>query len=39
VPAAAAISNAVCNALGVRDIPMPLTPEKIWRVLQEGTAS
>jgi aerobic carbon-monoxide dehydrogenase large subunit len=39
VPAAAAISNAICDALGVRDIPMPITPEKVWRVLHEGTAS
>jgi carbon-monoxide dehydrogenase large subunit len=35
VPAAAAISNAICDALGARDIPMPITPEKIWRWLQE----
>jgi aerobic carbon-monoxide dehydrogenase large subunit len=40
VPAAAAISNAICNALGVRHIPMPVTPEKVWKVLreQEGAA-
>jgi carbon-monoxide dehydrogenase large subunit len=35
VPAAAAISNAICDALGVPDIPMPITPEKVWRALQE----
>ncbi len=39
VPAAAAISNAVCDALGVRDIPMPITPEKVWRALQERRRS
>jgi aerobic carbon-monoxide dehydrogenase large subunit len=26
-----AVINAVCNALGVRDLQMPLTPEKVWR--------
>jgi carbon-monoxide dehydrogenase large subunit len=39
VPAAAAISNAICNALGVADIPMPITPEKIWRALHEGATA
>jgi len=26
--------NAVCDALGVDHIDMPITPEKVWRVLQ-----
>ncbi|MDV2993778.1 MAG: Carbon monoxide dehydrogenase large chain [Chroococcidiopsis sp. SAG 2025] len=33
-----AIVNAVCNALsdlGVTHIDMPVTPEKVWRVMQE----
>jgi len=30
-----AIINAVCNALGVRHVDMPATPEKIWRLCQE----
>jgi carbon-monoxide dehydrogenase large subunit len=30
----AAIMNAVTDALGVRDISMPATPEKVWRVLR-----
>jgi carbon-monoxide dehydrogenase large subunit len=29
-----AIVNAVIDALGVKDIDMPLTPEKVWRALQ-----
>jgi carbon-monoxide dehydrogenase large subunit len=36
-PVAPAIVNAVCDALadlGVRDIPMPVTSEKVWRVLR-----
>jgi carbon-monoxide dehydrogenase large subunit len=36
VPAAAAVSNAICDAIGVSDIPMPITPEKIWRALRDG---
>ena len=39
VPAAAAVSNAICNALGACDITMPITPEKIWRHLREGDPS
>jgi carbon-monoxide dehydrogenase large subunit len=33
VGAPAAVVNAVCNALGVRHLDMPLTPEKLWRAL------
>jgi carbon-monoxide dehydrogenase large subunit len=33
VGAPAAVVNAVANALGVRHIDMPLTPEKVWRAL------
>jgi carbon-monoxide dehydrogenase large subunit len=28
----AAVMNALTDALGVRDVPMPATPEKVWRV-------
>ena len=28
-----AVVNAVCDAVGVRDIPMPLTPERVWRAM------
>ncbi|MGV0034172.1 MAG: xanthine dehydrogenase family protein molybdopterin-binding subunit, partial [Candidatus Azotimanducaceae bacterium WSBS_2022_MAG_OTU7] len=30
-----AIINAITDAIGVRDISMPATPEKIWRAVQE----
>ena len=30
----AAVMNAVTDALGVRDLPMPATSEKVWRVIQ-----
>ena len=32
------IVNAVCDAVGVRDIQMPLTPERVWRALHETHA-
>jgi carbon-monoxide dehydrogenase large subunit len=34
-----AVINAVTNALGVRDIDMPATPERVWRALQQGGRS
>ena len=39
VGAPAAVVNAVVNALssvGIKDIEMPATPEKVWRALQEA---
>ena len=32
------IVNAVCDAVGVRDIRMPLTPERVWRAIHEAQA-
>ena len=26
-----AVINAICDALGVRDVPMPATPYTVWR--------
>ena len=34
VGAPAAIINAVTDALGVADIAMPASPERVWRALQ-----
>ncbi len=31
-----AVINAITNALGIRDLDMPATPEKIWRALEGG---
>ena len=31
-----AVINAIVNAIGVRDISMPATPEKVWRAIHEG---
>ena len=33
-----AIINAITDAVGVREISMPATPEKIWRAIQEQRA-
>jgi carbon-monoxide dehydrogenase large subunit len=34
IGAPAAVMNAVTDALGVRDVPMPATPERVWRTLR-----
>jgi len=31
-----AVINAVCDALGVRHIEMPATPERVWRALRDA---
>jgi carbon-monoxide dehydrogenase large subunit len=33
VPATAAVVNALCDALGVEDLPMPATHEAVWAAL------
>ncbi len=41
VGALSAVANAVVNALsplGVRDLPMPATPERLWRAITEAKA-
>lgn len=30
----AALINAITDALGVKDIEMPATPQRVWRVCQ-----
>ena len=37
IAAPAAVMNAITDALGVVDLPMPATPERVWQALQ-GTA-
>jgi carbon-monoxide dehydrogenase large subunit len=34
VPATAAVINALCDALGVEDVPMPATAQNVWRLLR-----
>jgi carbon-monoxide dehydrogenase large subunit len=41
-PALAAVANAVMDALrdhGVEQLDLPLTPEKVWRAIQAGSAT
>src|SRR5262249_27939225 len=37
VPTAPAIANAVFDAVGVRVTRLPITPERLWRAMQEQT--
>jgi carbon-monoxide dehydrogenase large subunit len=41
VGALPAVANAICDALsvhGIRHIDMPVTPEKVWRAINEARA-
>ena len=29
-----AVINAICNAIGVKDVPMPATPYTVWKAIQ-----
>ena len=33
-----AVINAICNAIGVKDLPMPATPCAVWTALQSAQA-
>jgi carbon-monoxide dehydrogenase large subunit len=42
IGSAAAVVNAICDALsphGISDITMPATPAKVWKMIQEASAS
>jgi carbon-monoxide dehydrogenase large subunit len=39
IAATPAVVNAVCNAIGVRDLDMPLHPQTIWNAMQGGGAA
>jgi carbon-monoxide dehydrogenase large subunit len=36
IGAPAAVMNAITDALGVRDVEMPATSERVWRAIQSG---
>ena len=38
IAAAAAVMNALTDAIGVRDLEMPASPERVWRALREAAA-
>ena len=31
-----AVINAICNALGVKDVPMPATPFTVWKAARSA---
>jgi aerobic carbon-monoxide dehydrogenase large subunit len=37
IGAPSAVINAITDALGVKDIEMPATPEQVWRALQQAS--
>jgi CO/xanthine dehydrogenase Mo-binding subunit len=39
VPTAPAVANAVRDAVGVRMTRLPITPERLWRAMQDGQRS
>jgi carbon-monoxide dehydrogenase large subunit len=42
IGATPAIANAVCDALyplGIRHLDLPMTPEKVWRAITQGSQS
>ncbi len=39
IAASAVVVSAVCDAVGARDLDMPMTPETVWRSLSEGGAA
>jgi carbon-monoxide dehydrogenase large subunit len=39
IAATPAVVGAVCDALGARDIDMPLHPERVWRAMSVGGAA
>ncbi len=39
IGAPAALINAITDALGVKDIPMPATPQTVWRTLNQKKAA
>ena len=36
IAATAAVMNALTDAIGVRDLEMPASPERVWRALREA---
>jgi carbon-monoxide dehydrogenase large subunit len=34
-----ALINAICDALGVKDVPMPATPHVVWQAIQAAKSA
>jgi carbon-monoxide dehydrogenase large subunit len=30
------VINAICNALGIKDVPMPATPFTVWQAARQA---
>jgi carbon-monoxide dehydrogenase large subunit len=39
IAASPAVVSAVCDAIGVRDLDMPMQPETVWTAMQKGGAA
>jgi carbon-monoxide dehydrogenase large subunit len=39
IAATPAVVSAVCDAIGVADLDMPMTPETVWNAMQKGGAA
>jgi carbon-monoxide dehydrogenase large subunit len=39
IAASPAVVSAVCNAIGARDLDMPLHPQTVWNAMQKGGAA
>ncbi len=39
IAASPAVVSAVCDAIGVRDLDMPMQPETVWNAMQKGGAA
>jgi carbon-monoxide dehydrogenase large subunit len=39
IGAPAALMNAITDALGIKDLPMPATPQTVWKALQNKKAA
>jgi carbon-monoxide dehydrogenase large subunit len=38
IGAPAAVINAICDAIGVREVEMPATAERVWRAMKSKKA-
>jgi carbon-monoxide dehydrogenase large subunit len=39
IAAPAALMNAITDALGVKDLPMPASPQTVWRAIRQGATA
>jgi carbon-monoxide dehydrogenase large subunit len=39
IAAPAALMNAITDELGVKDLPMPASPQTVWRAIRQGATA